>query len=270
MNFDKLGRVLLGLIVVATLCSAPSHADIRHQFDFNGLPDFQAGWTWPNKPFSSWFQDANAFVFTFDDAGTIQNDVLPQGGNGLALIHAQFVDDDLNPGNPINLSLLTISYDVVRIGSAPINTDFGLGFYVYDTDDQFDPNITNGDGLGLVENGPENNFMNAYLDANPDTPTHYDIKINASGGTVDGLANLRYQVWRDGVFQEEDSIVTRSVTHPGGYDNGFDAWGWRSFGGGKWEIDNIVVRDELFMIPEPTSLVMLGMGWSILAFRRRR
>ena len=163
---------------------------------------------------------------------------------------------------------------------ATVSMDFIEKDFTVDPNGQgFSPNFT----LNVMKSGATSNFGGDRVDrlyfekGNIDTPTnvdpnninhyqqdtkhHMDWIVNTSGGTVNygsgqSVAHGTNDVWIDGVLKIDDGANAHGGIDMGGLVLQSGNTGTH----GDFQIDNIVIRDDAYVIPEPTSLILLVIG----------
>ena len=78
---------------------------------------------------------------------------------------------------------------------------------------------------------------------------------------------MEWKLFENGTIVQSGTIEDGSAVF-GGFRDGFDTWGFKSFDTGEFNIDNFVVRD-IALIPEPSSLLLLGLALGPVVLRRR-
>jgi len=164
--------------------------------------------------------------------------------------------------------LLTFSFDFVAPDSFPADGEIQIDRGNFNNFNQFDrlqldtdPN----DGTGdiVTTSFTESDAYNA-LEKN-----RLDIVINVTGSGVSyqskTVAHDTYDVWLNG-----NLIIDGAAGQGTGDTKAISGLRFRAAGNGRMFYDNVEVRDEAFVIPEPASLALLGLGGLMTLGRSRR
>ena len=79
---------------------------------------------------------------------------------------------------------------------------------------------------------------------------------------------MQWKMYENGAILQTGIIEDGALVF-GGFRDGFDTWGFKSFDTGEFFIDNFVVQDIAIIIPEPSSLLLLGLALGPVVLRRR-
>lgn len=240
--------------------AGPSHADIVFQDDFNRAEtnSFVAGTgSWTNELGD--FGNANPAI-AFDTAERFSAGTANGVWHVLDSSSGSNVNEGINfesaPGTPVSLDVGTISFDYFEPAAADnwIRLNLNSNRRV---------ELSNGATGGQV---PAVSGESYALDA----AVHFDILFNTTttDETFEGftIEARKVYVFADGtlIAQTTGSTLANSPIDSASFLTNFGGTGAEAF------IDNLVVRDEFTIVPEPGSMVLSGMGIALLGFRRRQ
>lgn len=277
---QKIASILAGIVLVLS-----SHAQAAILYDETFSVDGPIGdYTGPGKIFTAYSATNNYFA---QATGGVLNMGLPAEGEGTpsGLLYTY---TSLGSAR----SLLSMQFDFTMLGGGAADSAFGLYIGSYANIDEFAPgwnvhegarnwtkiNASAGASYAVTaQDGTNTNHTDSGLLAGQ-TYT-WNVFLNQSGADElyigpDGgshlLENNSWSLFVDNVLVA-DSVPKGNAGSTGSINGIVFILSKNYYGGSSnMNVDNLIIRDDLNMVPEPSAVALLALGGMAVMARRRR